>query len=65
MGRWFKDTPVVMNSLKFDIQIAEYSWDIDKGVPHLIDVSMDFTVLGDVNGNALNANTNNYFNYIG
>lgn len=65
VGRWFKDTPVVMNSLKFDIQIAEYSWDIDKGVPHLIDVSMDFTVLGDVNGNALNANTNNYFNYIG
>ncbi len=65
VGRWFKNTPVVMNSLKFDVQIADYSWDLDKGVPHLIDVSMDFAVLGDVNGSPLNANTNNYFNYIG
>ena len=65
IGRWFKNTPVIMNSLKFDVQIADYSWDLDKQTPHLIDVSMDFAVLGDVNGNPLNANTNNYFNYVG
>lgn len=65
VGKWFRDTPVVFNSIKYDIQVADYSWDIDKQVPHLTDVSLDFVVLGDINGNPLNSGTNNYFNYVG
>jgi len=61
VGRWFKDTPVVFNTLKFDIQLADYAWDIDKQMPQLVDVSMDFAVIGDVNGNPYNASTNDYF----
>ena len=64
VGRWFKDTPVVFNTLKFDIQLADYAWDIDKQMPQLVDVSMDFAVIGDVNGNPYNASTNNYFNIV-
>lgn len=65
VGRWFKNTPCIFNSVKYDIQTAEYSWDIDKKMPHLVDVSLDFVILGDRSGNPLNATTNNYFNYIG
>ena len=64
VGRWFTNTPVVFNSIKFDIQMAEYSWDIDKKVPQLVDVSLDFVVLGDNAGQPLGT-TNNYFNYGG
>jgi hypothetical protein len=64
VGRWFTDTPVVFNSIKFDVQMAEYSWDIDKKVPHLVDVSLDFVVLGDNSGNALGI-ADDYFNYKG
>ena len=65
LGRWFKNTPCVFNSIKFDIQMADYSWDIDRQVPHLIDVSLDLAILGDISGKPLNAATNNYFDYIG
>lgn len=64
VGRWFKDTPVVFNTLKFDIQLADYAWDIDKQMPQLVDVSMDFAVIGDIKGDPYNASTNNYFNIV-
>jgi len=64
VGRWFKNTPCIFNSIKYDVQTAEYSWDIDKQMPHLVDVSLDFVVLGDTSGKPLNASSNNYFNYI-
>lgn len=63
VGAWFSDTPVVFNSIKFDIQMAEYSWDIDKKVPQIVDVSMDFVVLGDVTGKPLG--TTDHFSYRG
>ena len=65
VGRWFKNTPVIFNSIKYDIQPAEYSWDLDNQMPHLVDVSLDFVVLGDNKGNALNAGSNNYLDYRG
>jgi len=64
VGRWFKNTPCIFNSIKYDVQTAEYSWDIDKQMPHLVDVSLDFVILGDTSGKPLNASSNNYFNYI-
>lgn len=63
VGNWFTNTPVVFNSVKFDVQMADYSWDIDKEMPQLVDVSLDFAVLGDASGKPLNATSNDYFNY--
>jgi hypothetical protein len=65
VGRWFTNTPCIFNSIKYDIQTAEYSWDIDNQMPQLVDVSLDFVVLGDTSGKPLNASSNDYFNYIG
>jgi hypothetical protein len=62
-GSWFYQTPCVITSMKFDVQATEYSWDIDSGMPHLVDVSLDFFILGDVTGNALDSKSNNYFRY--
>jgi hypothetical protein len=65
MGKWFTNTPCVFNSIKFDIQTAEYSWDIDKQMPHLVDVSLDFAILGDVTGRPMDSANNDYFTYRG
>jgi hypothetical protein len=65
MGKWFTNTPCVFNSIKFDIQTAEYSWDIDKQMPHLVDVSLDFAILGDVTGKPMDSANNDYFTYRG
>lgn len=63
VGNWFTNTPCVFNSVKYDIQMADYSWDIDEEVPQLVDVSVDFAILGDVSGKPLNSGTNKYFNF--
>lgn len=63
VGNWFVKTPCIVNSIKYDIQIAEYSWDIDRQVPHIIDVSLDFTLLGDIDGKPLNATSNKYIEH--
>ena len=65
VGRWFTNTPCIFNSIKYDVQTAEYSWDIDKQMPQLVDVSLDFVLLGDTSGKPLNASSNDYFNYVG
>lgn len=67
VGNWFKDTPVVFNSIKYDVQMAEYSWEVAYGkqVPHIVDVSLDFSLIGDIKGDPLNAELNDYFNYKG
>jgi hypothetical protein len=65
MGKWFTNTPCVFNSIKFDIQTAEYSWDIDKQMPHLVDVSLDFAILGDITGKPMDSANNDYFTYRG
>ena len=65
VGNWFNKTPCIFNSIKYDVQMADYSWDISQEMPHLVDVSLDFALLGDRSGNPLNATSNDYFNYIG
>ncbi len=35
LGKWFVNTPCVFNSVKFDIQPTEYSWDV--GIPNTVD----------------------------
>ena len=60
LGSWFSGTPCVVTSIKYDVQLADYAWDIDKNIPQLVDVSLDFFILGDKTGKALNSATNNY-----
>jgi len=43
------------------VQMAEYSWDIVQQRPQIIDVAMDFVLLGDTTGAPLNSSTNQYF----
>lgn len=65
IGDWFTKTPVIFNSIKLDTQPTEYSWEIDgREVPHILDTTIDFTVLGDIKGKPLNATSNDYFSYI-
>lgn len=64
LGSWFKKTPVAATSIKYDIDAAEITWDIDTKLPQLLGVSIDFAVLGDNDGKTLNAKTNKYFNYV-
>lgn len=42
LGKWYINTPIAVNSVKYDVQMAEYAWDIDKQLPQIVDVSMDF-----------------------
>lgn len=44
LGTWCVQVPVFIESIKLDLQTADYSWDIEKEVPHIIDVSLSCTV---------------------
>ena len=47
VGNWFKDEYVTFNSLKYDIDLGDATWDIaGTGLPHVITVGLDFSVLG-------------------
>lgn len=46
LGKWCTKVPVFIDSIKLDVQTADYSWDIEKGLPHIIDVSVSCTVDG-------------------
>ena len=47
VGNWFVDEYVTFNSLKYDIDLGDATWDIDgTGLPHVITVGLDFSVLG-------------------
>ena len=61
VGNWFKNSPCVFDSLKYDIDLAETSWDIDYKMPQLVSVTMGFTLLGDTNGAPMDSKTNAYF----
>ena len=50
VGGWCKETPVVLGSLKYDTNPTEYTWDILKEVPQIVDVSLDCTALSDNTG---------------
>ena len=62
LGGFFKNVYVVFNSFKVDFDPAESTWDIDKGLPHLLKISMDATVLGDAANNGLDAKTSIHYN---
>jgi hypothetical protein len=54
LGKWYINTPIAVNSVKYDLQMAEYAWDIDKQLPQIVDVSMDFKfIIGINDGNAI------------
>lgn len=62
VGNWFVDTPAVANSIKFDTNPTEYSWDVNYEVPQIVDVSLDLSILSDNNGGVfLSGGT--YINY--
>ena len=47
VGKWFVGELVTFSSLKYDIDLGDATWDIDgTGLPHVITVGLDFTVLG-------------------
>lgn len=47
VGKWFVNELVAFSSLKYDIDLGDATWDIDgTGIPHVITVGLDFTVLG-------------------
>ena len=49
VGKWFVNEYVAFNSLKYDVDLGDATWDIDgngTGLPHVITVGLDFTVLG-------------------
>lgn len=45
VGKWFINKTVAFNSCKIDVELADATWDIDQGLPHIINVSLDFAVL--------------------
>lgn len=63
VGNWIKDTPVVVNSLKFDTNPTEYSWDVDGQMPQLVDVSLDITVLSANGGKQTFLQDGTYIDY--
>ena len=45
VGKWFANKTVTFNSCKFDIDLADATWDINQGMPHVVNVSLDFAVI--------------------
>jgi hypothetical protein len=64
VGKWFVKTPCIFTNVKYDIETAEYPWDIDRDIqmPHYIRVSLEVVLLGDNKGEPLGANPK-IFNY--
>jgi hypothetical protein len=62
LGGFFKNVYVVFNSFKVDFDPAESTWDIDKGLPHLLKISMDAAVLGDAANKGLDAKSSIHYN---
>mgnify|MGYP006302104807 CR=1 FL=1 len=52
LGKWYINTPIAVNSVKYDIQMADYAWDIDKQLPQIVDVSMDFKFIVGIDDTA-------------
>lgn len=85
VGKWFSNTACVVNSIKFDTQPTEYSWDIGQPrdrsnkplpspngddevdspqMPMIVDIAMEFSILGDANNRVLNGASNKHFAYL-
>jgi hypothetical protein len=65
LGGFFKNVYVVFDGVKVDFDTAESTWDIDSGLPHLLKLSFNATLLGDVDGRGLSADTSRYYSYSG
>ena len=65
LGGFFKNVYVVFDGVKVDFDIAESTWDIVSGLPHLLKLSFNATILGDVDGNGLSADSSRYYSYSG
>jgi hypothetical protein len=63
VGKLFDKVYCACNSLKIDFNPTEFSWDIEKQLPMLADISMDVSILTSNNAQMLNADTNRYYNY--
>ena len=63
IGGFFKNVYCVFNSFKVDFDPAESTWDIEAGLPQLLKISMDATILGDVNGKGLDASSSAHYSY--
>ena len=63
LGGFFKNVYAVFDGVKVDFDTAESTWDIDSGLPHLLKLSLNATILGDVNGNGLDGATSKYYSY--
>ena len=63
VGKLFSGVYCACNSLKIDFNPAEFTWDINKQLPMLADVSMDVSILASNNGQMFNASTNRYYNH--
>lgn len=44
IGRWAVKLPVIISSIKLDLQTADYTWDIAQQLPHIVDVSLSCAV---------------------
>lgn len=55
------DAYCAFSSLKWDFDPAEATFDIDEGMPHMLKVSLDATVLADGDDKLLNGTNGNYF----
>ena len=63
VGKLFSGVYCACNSLKIDFNPAEFTWDINKQLPMLADVSMDVAILASNNGQMFNADSNTYYNH--
>ena len=45
IGKWFVNKTVAVSSCKIDAELADATWDLDIGMPQIVTVSLDFTVL--------------------
>jgi hypothetical protein len=56
----FTDLKCVCGSVKVDVEPADTPWDVDSGIPHLFNVSLDLTPLAMAGGGLLNSDGNFY-----
>jgi len=63
VGNLFSKVYCACNSLKIDFNPGEFTWDKDKQLPMLADVSMDVAILTSNDGQLFNADTNKYYNH--
>jgi hypothetical protein len=55
VGMYLDRVYCTFNSVKFELNPSEYSWDIGKELPHIIDVSLEGNLILSNNGNLFNS----------